>query len=62
LRASARERGVRNAGEVGGLAHRTLPGPAILSTSSVDSGWVMKCRSMPGWAQNCRPARSVIDE
>ena len=61
-RASARERAAKKAGEVGGLAQRTLPGPAIRSTSSADSGWVMKCRSIPGWAQNCRPARSVIDE
>ena len=58
----ARERGSRNAGEVGGLAQRTLPGPAIRSTSSCDSGWVMKCRSIPGCAQKRRPARSVIDE
>ena len=60
--ASALARGFRNAGETGGRAQRTLPGPAIRSTSSLDSGWVMKCRSIPGCAQNCRPARSVIDE
>ncbi len=26
--------------EIGGRAHSTLPGPASLSTSSIDSGWV----------------------
>ena len=61
-RASASERAARNAGEVGGLDHLTLPGPAICSTSSIDSGWVTKCRSIPGCAQKRRPARSVIDE
>ena len=50
-RASAIDRAARNEGEVGGLAQRTLPGPAIFSTSSADSGWVMKCRSIPGCAQ-----------
>ena len=54
-RASARERAARNAGEVGGLAQRTLPGPAICSTSSIDSGWVTKCRSIPGCAQKLQP-------
>ena len=38
----------RKAGAVGGLAQTTLPGPAIRSTSSADSGCVMKCRSIPG--------------
>ena len=61
-RASSRDRAARNAGEVGGLAQRALPGPAICSTSASDSGWVMKCRSIPGCAQKWSPARSVIDE
>jgi hypothetical protein len=41
---------------------RSYTGAPFCSTSSADSGWVMKCRSIPGCAQNRSPARSVIDE
>ena len=38
------------------------PGRRSARPRRADSGWVMKCRSMPGWAQKRRPARSVIEE
>src|SRR4029077_18487585 len=51
-RASTSLRGSRNSGSVNPWTQWTLAfSPAISCTSSIDSGWVTRCRSAPGVAQ-----------
>ena len=50
----------RNSADISGRTSRTLPGPAMRSTEGIDSPYITRCMSMPGWAQKNRPVRSVI--